>query len=108
MIARLIALGLLTAIARSQQPQTVADKNHSGSIGEPNLAVVTENVCPFEGCTFREWFVEKDTTLHSTWQDDRKEIGELKSGGTVQGRNGIYIARRPDRFLVTQPFPAFH
>lgn len=105
MNARLLVFILLTAIAPSQQAQTASDGKHSGSIGEPNLPVATENVCPFEGCSFREWTVEKDTALYSSWKDDRKQVAELKGGEKVQGLDGVYITRQPDRFLVTQPIP---
>src|SRR5215469_2233117 len=75
-------------------------------MGEPDLPVVVDHACPFEGCTFREWSVEKDTTVYSGWQDQRRQVGTLKTVEKVQGIVGVYIIRQPDRFLVTQPIAA--
>jgi hypothetical protein len=75
-------------------------------MGEPDLPVVVDHACPFEGCTFREWSVEKETTIYSSWHDDRAQVGTLKMGEKVQGITGVYITRQPDRFLVTQPIAA--
>ena len=75
-------------------------------MGEPDLPVVVDHACPFEGCTFREWSVEKETTIYSSWQDHRTQVGTLKTGEKVLGITGIYIIRQPDRFLVTQPIAA--
>ena len=75
-------------------------------MGEPDLPVVVDHACPFEGCTFREWSVEKDSIVYSSWQGDRAQAGTLKTGEKVQGITGVYITRQPDRLLVTQPIPA--
>src|SRR5579864_4051618 len=64
---------------------------------EPKLPVIDENACPFEGCTFREWTVMKDSTLYSTWQDTRTETGKLKARDKVTGLTGVHITRKPDR-----------
>ena len=97
---------LLTTYAFSQQTPPSSPAKVATSIAEPDLPIVSENACPFEGCTFREWTVEKDSILDSSWQDGRKPLGELKSGERVQGLTGVHITRQPDRFLVTEPIPA--
>jgi len=103
---QLAALCALATFSLAQQPPPAASTNVKGSIGEPSLPVVNYNACPFEGCTFRDWIVNKDPAMYSAWQDDRKLVGQLKQGQTVRGLTGVYITRRPDRFLVREPIPA--
>lgn len=105
MMVRLFALILLATLAPGQQAPTPDATKLSGSIAEPPLPVVVENACPFEGCTFREWTVEKDSVLYSTWRDDRKPVGEVKAGQKVEGLTGVFITRLPDRFLIKKPLP---
>lgn len=102
---RLVMILWWSALVAAQQNPPLGPTRQSASIGEPSLPVVSESVCPFEGCTFREWSVEKDTTLFSTWQDGRHQVGEVKGGEKVQGLTGVYITRQPDRFLAMQPIP---
>jgi hypothetical protein len=107
MMSRFLAFVMLVTLAAAQQMPTPKAAKSSGSITEPILPVVVENACPFEGCTFRQWTVEKDSVLYTTWHDDRKQISQAKQGERVQGLTGVYITLQPDRFLVTQPIPAF-
>jgi len=104
-MVRLIAiLAILTTPAFSQQNVALA-QHEKPHMGEPDLPVVVDHACPFEGCTFREWSVEKDSIVYSSWQENRTQVGTLKTGEKVQGITGVYITRQPDRFLVTQPIP---
>lgn len=72
----------------------------------PKLPVVDENACPFEGCTFGQWKVTKDSTLYSTWESNRKVLGTLKQGQTVTGLSGVHITIKPDVIRVIKPVPA--
>ena len=72
---------------------------------EPPRPVVNENVCPGEGCSFRKWIVNRDSTIYSSWKDDRKPIGSLKKGQVVTGQTGVHITYAPDRIQVTKPIP---
>src|SRR5215467_7948143 len=102
---RIAALLALLATLWFAQQSVAPLHQEQAHMGEPDLPVVVDHACPFEGCTFREWSVEKDTTVYSSWQENRTQVGTLKTGEKVQGITGVYITRQPDRFLVTQPIP---
>jgi hypothetical protein len=72
---------------------------------EPALPVVDYNACPFEGCTFRKWVVAHDSSIFSSWKDDRKPVSRLKKGEVVTGLTGVHITYEPDRVKVSQRIP---
>jgi hypothetical protein len=102
---RFAALLLLAALANAQNIS--APESAPSPVAEPELPVIDHNVCPFEGCVFRQWTVIKPATLCNSWRDERKAIGELKEGEKVQGVTGTYVIHKPDRFLVKKPIPLF-
>jgi len=75
---------------------------------EPPLPVIDGKACPFEGCTFGKWLVVRDTTIFSTWKDERKPVTTLKKGDVVTGLTGVHITYEPDRVKVFQPIPELH
>jgi hypothetical protein len=72
---------------------------------EPTLPVIDYNACPFEGCTFGNWKVTKDSKLYSSWQNGRAEVGTLNTGTEVAGLTGVHITRKPDKIVVTKAIP---
>jgi hypothetical protein len=96
---------LLSAPTFARQDGRVAAPSQDQDAAEPKLPVIDENACPFEGCSFREWTVTKDSTLYSIWRDSRIETGTLKRGDKVTGLTGVHVTRKPDRILVQQPIP---
>lgn len=44
---------------------------------------ISENVCPFEGCTYGEWHVQKETTIYAEQNIESKNIGLLKPKSIV-------------------------
>lgn len=94
---------LLSTLSFAQQPNP-ASANNQTSV-EPSLPVVDENACPFEGCTFGSWKVAKESTLYSSWQTDRMQIGTIKTGERVTAFTGVHITRKPDRILVKREIP---
>lgn len=103
--SRIFFVLLLAAVAFGQQPAHSTAEPRSG-LAEPALPVVDENACPFEGCTFGKWKVVKESTVYSSWKDDRVEIAKLSVGQEVTGLTGVHITRRPDRILVKQDLPS--
>ena len=96
----LVILSLsVTSLFAAQIP---ADKS---ATAEPLLPVVDYKACPFEGCTFRKWFVTKDVTLYSTWKEGRKSVAAVMHGKVVTGLTGVHITYEPDRVQVLQPVP---
>ncbi len=74
----------------------------------PRLPLVDENACPFEGCTFGKWIVNRNTATYSTWKDGRKPVGTLRKGEIATGVTGVHITFEPDRIQVLQPIPELH
>ena len=97
--AKLVALLLLSTLTFAQKPSGAPNS------AEPALPVIDLDACPFEGCTFGKWKVKKDSTMFSSWRDERTEIARLKAGDDVTGVTGVHITRKPDRILVKQALP---
>src|SRR5450756_2483486 len=94
---------LMTSLANAQQsPQKSAQEDRTKP---PVLPVIDEGACPFEGCTFREWTVTKETPLYSSWKKDRIEIGKLQKGEKVAGLTGVHITWKPDVIRVVEDIP---
>jgi hypothetical protein len=100
MMLRFFVGTVLLSTLFSVQQSTAAASNNPTSSSEPSLPVVDENACPFEGCTFGTWKATKESTLYSSWQTDRAEIGKIKAGEPVTSLTGVHITRKPDRILV--------
>ena len=71
----------------------------------PTLPAVEWNVCPFEGCTYREWTAAKPVTLYSTWQTSRKQVGSVRRGEKVVGVTGLVVTFRPGRIRLDRDYP---
>jgi hypothetical protein len=104
---RLGTLILLTMISTAQQTAIAPPADKRSGITEPALPVIYQKACPFEGCTFRQWTVNKQSKMYSSWQSNRNLVATLKAGEKVTGLTGVLISRKPDRFLVKQPTPYF-
>jgi len=98
----LVICWLMALLAAGQVPSEKA------AAGEPSLPVVDDNACPFEGCTFRKWVAARDSTIFSSWKDDRKPMSTLKKGEVVTGLTGVHITYEPERIKVLKPIPELH
>jgi hypothetical protein len=105
MIAPLLSALLLLASFVIAPQSTTGTPAAPAGVAEPGLPVIDYNACPFEGCTFGKWKVKKESTLYSSWQKGRTELGKLKPGEDVTGLTGVHITRKPDRILVKQSIP---
>lgn len=72
----------------------------------PALPVIDYGACPFEGCTFGEWTVTKETTLFDSWKRGRAAIGKLEKDEKVAGLTGVHITNKPDAIRVLSDIPA--
>ncbi len=95
----LLLLCLVSALSAGQVPTDKA------TLQEPSLPVVDYNACPFEGCTFGKWIVARDSTVFSSWKDDRKPVSTLKKGDVVIGLTGVHITYQPDHIQILKPIP---
>jgi hypothetical protein len=94
---------LLTIPAVSQH--SASRSTRSNAPKPPILPVIDEGACPFEGCTFREWTVTKETPLYSSWKKERVEIGKLRKGEKIAGLTGVHITWKPDVIRVFEDIP---
>jgi hypothetical protein len=94
---------LLAKIATAQQilPGTSTDS----SIPEPKLPVIDYDACPGKGRIVPNWKIRRHSPLYSSWQDDRTQTGTLKPGEKVTVLKGVNVIGKPDRIMVTRPFP---
>jgi hypothetical protein len=94
---------LVTSLADAQKspPKSVQEDRSE----PPVLPVIDEDACPFEGCTFGEWTVTKETPLYSSWKKDRVETGRLRKGEKVAGLTGVHITEKPDTIRVLKDIP---
>jgi hypothetical protein len=76
------------------------------SADPPALPVIDENACPFEGCTFGEWTVTRETILYDSWKASRSQIGKLAKDQKVTGLTGVHITNKPDTIRLTADYPA--
>lgn len=109
MIASRVATVLfifLATLALCQQSQNPSHATGEAVNGEPNLPIVDYKACPFEGCSFGKWKVLKESTMYSTWQENRTEISKLKAGEEVTGLTGVHVTSKPDRILVKKEIPS--
>jgi hypothetical protein len=85
----------------------LVSQHTSDSLGTspPALPVIDYGACPFEGCSFGEWTVVKDTVLYSSWAPDRAKIGKLSKGQKVTGLTGVHITNKPDTIQVVADIP---
>ena len=72
---------------------------------QPPSPVIDNNACPFEGCTFGKWLVTHQTTVFTTWKEDRKPWATLQKGEVVIGLTGVHITWEPDRVQIFKPIP---
>ncbi len=49
---------------------------------------ISENACPFEGCTYGKWHVQKETTVYTDQSIKSQVIGKLKPATTVMSLTG--------------------
>jgi hypothetical protein len=94
-----LCLAICCAAVSQQSP------SHSDRTNPPSLPVVDYDACPFEGCTFREWTVTKETPLYSSWKADRVLIGKLSKDEKVTGLTGVHITKKPDTIQVFVDIP---
>lgn len=72
---------------------------------EPSLPAIDENACPFEGCSFGKWIVTRDSSIFSSWKEDRKPLSMLRKGEVVTGLTGVHITYEPDHIRLFKPIP---
>jgi hypothetical protein len=71
------------------------------------LPKIDEYACPFEGCQFGKWTASERVQIYSTWKADRKALGSVEKGETVQALTGIHITFEPEEIQVTAPMPQY-
>lgn len=98
-IRLLLFLSVTAVLALGQE---LSDK---AATQEPSLPVIDENACPFEGCSLGKWIVARDSSIFSSWKEDRKPLSMLRKGEVVTGLTGVHITHQPDHIRVLKPIP---
>ncbi len=66
----------------------------------PPMPFVDKGACPFECCTYRDWTVDKATTIGSAMRDSSSVAFRLKKGERVKGLTGVVITSQPGEVRV--------
>lgn len=66
----------------------------------PRMPYVDKGACPFECCTYRDWTVDKATSIHRDMSDASPIINRLKKGERVKGLTGTVITTRAGEIRV--------
>ncbi len=67
---------------------------------------VDKGACPFECCTYRDWRVEKATTLYAEPKPDSPALRIAEKGTTVQAQTGE-VHTRPGKLVVGRDATVF-
>ncbi|MBK7392881.1 MAG: hypothetical protein IPI64_06200 [Chloracidobacterium sp.] len=71
-----------------------------GQTSRPPMPFVDKGACPFECCTYRDWTVEKATTIRSAMRDGSSIAFRLKKGERVRGLTGSVITSQAGEVRV--------
>lgn len=74
------------------------------SAEEIQVPFVVENACPFEGCTFGEWKVLKDTKILELPDRNSVVVGSLKANTSVNIVSGIEIIIPGRAVVIDEPY----
>ena len=72
----------------------------SGQNSRPPMPFVDKGACPFECCTYRDWTVDKPTTIRSAVRDGSSIAFRLKKGERVKGITGAVTTLQPGEVRV--------
>jgi len=99
------ALFLAGVIAIPLLCQDPLEHVESKAMPAPTLPYVDRNVCPFEGCVYREWTARKSALVYDTWEKKRTRIARLAAGDRVTGITGVVITFRPGVIRMDRDLP---
>ena len=66
----------------------------------PPARYVDEGACPFECCTYRDWTVQRATSLLVRPEHGAPQAAVVRPGQTVQALTGKVVVSRPGEFVV--------
>ena len=72
----------------------------AGQNSRPPMPFVDKGACPFECCTYRDWTVDKATTIRSAMSDSSPIAFRLRKGERVKGLTGVVITSQPGEVRV--------
>ena len=77
----------------------------SRAMPNPELPYYDWNVCPGEGCTYRQWVARNKTVVFDTYKTRRHQIALLSAGMKVVGITGVVITSRPGVIRMDRDAP---
>jgi|CXWL01.1.fsa_nt_gi hypothetical protein len=72
----------------------------NGQNSRPPIPFVDKGACPFECCTYRDWTVDKATTIRSAMRDSSPVAFRLRKGERMKGLTGVVITSQPGEVRV--------
>jgi hypothetical protein len=101
----LAAVFLLAACSPEKQESNNAAENTE--VKKPEAAYVDEGVCPFEGCTYREWIAQEDNQIHESMDENSPVIFTVKKGEKVTGITGTVLTTQYGEGEVLKDAPIY-
>jgi hypothetical protein len=71
---------------------------------ELSIPFIVEDACPFEGCTFGEWDVLRDTNVLQRPNEDSKITGKLSAGTKANIVTGISYVIPGEAIVTGKPY----
>lgn len=76
------------------------DSTSVGQNSRPPMPFLDKGACPFECCTYRDWTVDRATTIRSAMSDGSSIAFRLRKGERVKGMTGVVITSQPGQVRV--------
>lgn len=101
---RLAMVLLLLTVLVSGQEDSAPHVGRSNT-PVPKLPVIDDKACPDRGQAVPSVELTQDYKIYSSWQDNRRQIGQLKAGESVAVLDGVNVIREPDKAVVKYAGP---
>jgi hypothetical protein len=77
----------------------------SRAMATPEVPYYDWNVCPGEGCSYKEWVATKVVPVFDSYKVGRRGIAQLKAGDKVLGITGVVITFKPGVIHMDRDLP---
>ena|SRR3972149_1034755 len=73
------------------------------TFSKPPIPYENNGACPFECCTYREWYAKKETIILKDRRNGSPVAYKVGKGERVTGLTGVVITTKPGRVKVLKP-----
>jgi hypothetical protein len=102
---RLTGLIICAGILSSAFCQDAIAPQASRAMAAPTLPLYDWGACPYETCGYREWTAHRSVAVYDTWEQGRRQIGQIAEGDKVTGIKGVVITFEPGLIRMDRDLP---